>query len=114
MNDTEKIWSLTKGDSPIVAAAVHDGHELRAEVAKLMALGDSERKREEDPYTGGWTAVAPTRIIGLNSRFEVDLNRPREKAVYLTPEDAWGLDVWRESPDKAVGGRVAGTLRRFL
>jgi N-formylglutamate deformylase len=30
----------------------------------------------------------------LRSRFEVDLNRPRAKAVYRTPEDAWGLNVW--------------------
>lgn len=31
----------------------------------------------------------------------MDLNRPREKAVYLTPEDAWGLEVWKSdlSPD---------------
>jgi hypothetical protein len=33
-------------------------------------------------------------LIGLRSRFEVDLNRPRDKAVYRTPEDAWGLEVW--------------------
>ena len=30
--------------------------------------------------------------------FEVDLNRPREKAVYRTPEDAWGLSVWKKDP----------------
>jgi len=29
------------------------------------------------------------------SRFEVDLNRPRERAVYTGPDDAWGLPVWR-------------------
>ena len=30
------------------------------------------------------------------SRFEVDLNRTREGAVYETPDDAWGLTVWDE------------------
>ena len=39
---------------------------------------------QEDPFTGIWTTVAPTRLIGLHSRFEVDFNRPRDKAVYLT------------------------------
>ena len=38
------------------------------------------------------------------SRFEVDLNRPREEAVYRVPEDCWGLDVWR-------GGRLDSSLR---
>ena len=28
------------------------------------------------------------------SRFEVDVNRDREHAVYATPSDAWGLEVW--------------------
>ena len=62
------------------------------------ALPEPDRLREEDPYTGSWTAVAGTRIVGRRSRFEVDLNRPREKAVYRTPADAWGLRVWRSDP----------------
>ncbi len=45
------------------------------------------------------TDIAPARIIGLRSRFEVDLNRKRSLAVYLSPEDAWGLDVWKTLPD---------------
>ena len=37
------------------------------------------------------------------SRFEVDLNRPRDAAVYLRPDDAWGLDVWTDRlPDAEV------------
>jgi hypothetical protein len=32
----------------------------------------------------------------------VDLNRPREQAVYMKPADAWGLNVWRESPAEAL------------
>ena len=63
-----------------------------------MAISDKDRLREEDPFTGEWTHVAPTRIIGLHSRFEVDLNRPRDKAVYIKPEDAWGLQVWATEP----------------
>jgi hypothetical protein len=37
--------------------------------------------------------VAPTHIIVTRSRFEVDLNRPRDKAVYRCAADAWNLDV---------------------
>jgi N-formylglutamate deformylase len=89
------IWRIEQGDSPLVAAAIHDGHSVRGELQELFALDEAQRLREEDPFTGGWTAVAPTRITGTHSRFEVDLNRPREKAVYLTPDDAWGLNVWK-------------------
>ena len=88
------IWTLHRGHGPIVATAIHDGHELRPEVARLMVLDEATRLREEDPFTGRWTTIAPTRVIGTRSRFEVDLNRPRESAVYRTAEDAWDLEVW--------------------
>lgn len=42
-------WELHEGDSPLVACAVHAGHELRPEVAALMALDEVTRLREEDP-----------------------------------------------------------------
>ena len=83
------------GEGQLVAAAIHHGHAVRKEVFELLALDEETRLREEDPYTGLLTEAAPTRLIGLRSRFEVDLNRPRDKAVYQTPEDAWGLKVWR-------------------
>ncbi len=89
---------LVEGDGPLVATAVHNGSGLRAEVAERIALSDADRLREEDPHTGAWTSLAPTRLVALRSRFEVDLNRPREKCVYRRPEDAWGLQVWAEEP----------------
>jgi len=106
----EESYKIAMGMGPLVAAAIHDGHELRDEVGTITALSDDERLREEDPFTGGWTAVADTRIRGLRSRFEVDLNRPREKAVYLNPEDAWGLHVWSTSPPKSM---VTESLRQY-
>jgi len=103
--NTPMIWEITKGHSPVVAAAIHDGHHVREEVSRILALTDAERLREEDPFTAIWTEVAETRIIGSQSRFEVDLNRPREKAVYIRPEDAWGLRVWQERPDEQLISR---------
>lgn len=91
-------WYLEQGHGPLVAAALHDGHELRRELADQFALSEAERLREEDPFTGGWTSIAPTRLIALRSRFEVDFNRPRELAVYRSPADAWGLEVWKVPP----------------
>jgi hypothetical protein len=98
---TDGIWHMKRGDGPLVATAIHDGHEVREGLLELMSITESSRLREEDPFTGGWTDVAPTRVVGKRSRFEVDLNRPREKAVYRTPADAWGLEVWKDAIPEA-------------
>lgn len=63
-----------------------------------MGLSELERLREEDPFTASWTSIVETRLVVKQSRFEVDLNRPREKSVYIEPEDAWGLQVWKSKP----------------
>jgi N-formylglutamate deformylase len=101
-------WKITEADSPIIATAIHAGHELRPEIARRIRLTSRERLREEDPFTDAFTCVAPTRVIVHRSRFEVDLNRPPEKAVYLAPADAWGLDVWKCTlPDEIVAESLA-------
>ena len=91
-----------------------DGHRLRREVAALQRLDDLTRLREEDPFTGDWArALCPRPLIASRSRFEVDLNRPRERAVYRTPEDAWGLDVWLCEPPREIVERSLGIYDRF-
>jgi N-formylglutamate amidohydrolase len=95
-------WSIDVGDGPIVATAVHSGHELRPEVAEWMAIEDLQRLREEDPLTDIWTSVGDSSIRVYRSRFEVDLNRPRDKAIAQNPDDSWGLTVWRERPPATV------------
>lgn len=90
-------WQVERGDSPILATAIHNGHGVRPELQERMILKEPDRLREEDPYTGRWTSLSPNRIILSTSRFEVDLNRPRAKAVYAKPEDAWGLNIWEEN-----------------
>lgn len=98
---------VERGDTgPIAVAAIHDGHGLRLEVARRIALSAAERLREEDPFTAQWTALAGTRLIGCRSRFEVDLNRSRETAVYQGPADAWGLTVWRQPATDLVDGSL--------
>jgi N-formylglutamate amidohydrolase len=91
----QEAVEIIAGQEPIAATAIHNGHDLREEVEALMALEDGDRLREEDPYTGILTTDASTQLVASRSRFEVDLNRPREKAVYRSPEDAWGLHIWK-------------------
>lgn len=110
---TQASWVLTEGDKPVVAVALHDGHDVRPEVAALFAISEADRWREEDPFTANWTAVGDTRIVGKRSRFEFDLNRPREKAVYLKPEDAWGLHVWHSVPSPEIIARSLAEYDAF-
>ncbi|MFN2524774.1 MAG: N-formylglutamate amidohydrolase [Actinomycetota bacterium] len=85
-----------------MATAVHAGHDLRSDAAAAMALPEADRLREEDPFTERFAGVVPNRFLAHRSRFELDLNRPRGRAVYLKPEHAWGLDVWREPPSNEL------------
>ena len=97
----------------LVATALHSGHDLRPEVADVIALDDATRLREEDPGTDRVTAIAPIRVVAHRSRFEVDLNRPRHEAIYRHPDDAWGLEVWRETPPDEVVARSLDIYDRF-
>jgi N-formylglutamate deformylase len=89
-------YTIKLGESPLIATAIHSGHNVRHNISNLFALAAEERLREEDPFTDKWVKITDNYIIGHNSRFELDLNRPPEKAVYRKPDDAWGLNVWKE------------------
>ena len=110
---TQASWVLTQRDGPVVAVALHDGHDVRPDVAALFAIAENDRLREEDPFTANWTAVGDTQIVVRRSRFEFDLNRPREKAVYLKPEDAWGLTVWQTQPSPEIIARSLAEYDAF-
>ncbi|MGH8928615.1 MAG: N-formylglutamate amidohydrolase, partial [Acidimicrobiia bacterium] len=82
------------GAGPIMAIAIHAGHSLRPDIADRMALDEATRLGEEDPYTDHLTQVVSLGSVVDRSRFEVDFNRPREEAIYLTADQAWGYDLW--------------------
>ena len=96
-----------------MATAIHDGHELRPEVAQVMRLSGEERLREEDPFTGQAILDVPTHIIAHRSRFEFDLNRGADEAIYLTHEQSWGLDVWNEPLEPGLVQRSLAIHRAY-
>ncbi len=100
-------------ESLIMTAAIHAGHEIRRELEPLLKLTETARLREEDPFTDLFGDFAGIRITGTQSRFEIDLNRPREKAVYIKPEDAWGLRVWKSGLERNVIERSLAEYDRF-
>ena len=96
--DSRDWWTMHRGASPVLGTAIHNGHEVRREVIEQMALPRGERLREEDPFTEYIIRDFSNRLAFHRSRFAVDLNRPRETAVYLSPEQSWGLEVWDDEP----------------
>lgn len=90
-----KLWLEHEGEGPLFATAIHAGHTLRGELLPFLALDELTRLREEDPFTDRWVKVVPGWIVANRSRFEVDLNRERNQAVYSAPEMAWGLHLWK-------------------
>lgn len=77
---------------PYCCTAIHDGSNLRVDLRKKIALDEYNRWYEEDPFTGAFIASMPITLIGHDSRFEYDLNRSPETAIY---KEAWGKNVWK-------------------
>ena len=101
----DALWSIERAAAPLIGTAIHNGHALRAEVGAAMALDEAGRLREEDPFTEFTIRDVPNRVVFHRSRFEIDLNRGRDGAVYVRPDQAWGLDVWSTPPHDALVGR---------
>jgi hypothetical protein len=77
---------------PFACAAIHDGHQFRKELWGQCLHTAYERWYEEDPATKSMIQSQPIVIAGLDSRFEYDLNRSPETAIY---SDAWGKQLWK-------------------
>lgn len=79
--------------TPAICTAIHDGHQMRASVVAHCALSEVERLYEEDPHTGEMIDAMPITLIGMDSRYEYDLNRPVATCIY---RQAWGKNVWQK------------------
>ena len=77
---------------PALCTAIHAGHVVREQLQSKMLVDENERRYEEDPYTGDMLASFPIVLGGLDSRYQYDLNRVPDDAIY---GEAWGKKVWR-------------------
>lgn len=78
---------------PFACAAVHDGHQFRKSLWDNCLHTAYDRWYEEDPQTKNIVKSHPIVIAGCDSRFEYDLNRPPEEAIF---ETAWGKQLWKQ------------------
>jgi len=78
---------------PYACTAVHDGHQFRRELWDNCLHTEYDRWFEEDPCTKEFVKTHPIVIAGCDSRFEYDLNRDPDNAIF---ENAWGKKLWRD------------------
>jgi uncharacterized protein (TIGR02421 family) len=94
----EGFYIQIKEYSPSIATAIHNGHSLSKDLLSSIQIDESDRLYEEDPYTEDLISSQPIRLIGLDSRYEYDLNRSPSDCIY---SEAWGESVWKEKlPEK--------------
>jgi N-formylglutamate deformylase len=95
---SKPFFKYNLGEGPLIVTAIHNGNYIREELMPYLAIDEKSRLYEEDPYTGFFTDIAETSLLGMHSRFEIDLNRDKNGAIYKRPEQAWGLKVWKKLP----------------
>ncbi len=79
--------------APYICGAVHDGHQFRKSLWENCLHTEYDRWYEEDPCTKEMIQSHPIVIAGCDSRFEYDLNRAPDTAIYT---DAWGKQLWKK------------------
>ncbi len=78
---------------------------MREELLGRVQLQRKELAYEEDPGTDRIMDIGCSTITAARSRFEADLNRDRNRAIYQGPEDSWGLDLWSEPLEPEIVAR---------
>ncbi len=99
-------FHVDKTNSPFWAFAIHDGHHIQKDLLDYLCLDEEARLREEDPYTGILAELPFNRFISATSRFQLDINRCKQGAVYLSPSQAWGLQVWKRDLPKIIVNKL--------
>lgn len=82
--------------SPLAATAIHSSGRIRDELHPLLKIGPEDRRREEDPGTEFFLRNFPITITANDSRYEYDINRESERAIY---DIAWGNKVFNSPLD---------------
>ncbi|MFZ4260613.1 N-formylglutamate amidohydrolase [Sphingobacterium sp. HJSM2_6] len=90
-------FHIQQVSSPYWAFAIHDGQDIHPALLPYQLLKEQERLREEDPFTAKIADLPINQFIVKSSRFQLDINRKLEDAIYLKPAQAWGLEVWKDT-----------------
>ncbi len=86
--------------SMILATAPHWSHRIRDGIEPKLLIDETTRLYDEDPYTERFLGPFATVLVPNQSRYEVDVNRPPDLALYTHPDRAWGERVWGDDLDR--------------
>ncbi len=106
-------YSVHFADSPFWAFAIHDGHQVDPTAEQFILLDETQRLREEDPYTASMVELPVNQLFVATSRFQLDVNRKVEDSVYLRPDQAWGLEVWRDTLPSTILQQLYDEHQKF-
>ena len=95
-------FRVNKSESPYWAFAIHDSHQIDEQLRPYLQIDEKTRFREEDPHTGCMAELPINQFLVSTSRFQLDINRKIEDAIYLRPDQAWGLSVWNDLPEDMI------------
>lgn len=95
-------YFIKETESPFWAFAIHDGQQIDEQIKPFYNLNEQERLREEDPFTALMAELPINQFVVSSSRFQLDLNRIVKDSVYLKPEQAWGLTVFRNDLPESI------------
>lgn len=98
---------------PFIAVAIHAGHYVREELLPFMALDSNQRKFEEDTATDLMINDLKNAVWARESRSVYDLNREKEMALPLTPEQFWGTRVYKVPPTDEMNQKSVQSYELF-
>lgn len=78
---------------PYICTSIHGGTNFNETLEEKLNIDKFDRWQEEDPCTDEFIDGFPITIKALDSRYEYDLNRSTDDAIY---HEAWGKLVWKE------------------
>ena len=95
---------------PAVVTAIHDGHDIPAEIANDLLVAEQQRRFEEDPYTGTIAGSFAISLTMHHSRYYYDINRRPEDCIY---QEAWGQTIRRGMPSRQQESTILALHRSY-
>ena len=90
---------------------MHSRHRVRSGILEILAVDETDRFREEDPYMERFISEFPVQVIARDSRYEYDVNWEIENAIYDADKKKWGMQVWKR---ELTGQERKDSLAKYL
>ena len=83
-----------------IGVVMHAGSRMDPVFRENLLISEQDQFREEDPYMQSFITEFPFQVIARDSRYEYDLNRDPDDAVYPFDRPKYGMRVWKREFSK--------------